>query len=312
MGTMDWKNILPMVFMLSVASATKLEIEASFNKTAKLPCNFKNPQNLSLKELLVFWQGGRDSVLYEFYRGKENQMHVDSKYINRTKLNPTTWILLLQNVQIMDQGMYTCFVQHYGLKGPVVIHQFSFQLSVLAPFSKPEIIQLDNKTAEIGDILNFSCFANQGYPKPQKMYWKIETKNSTKYPGDMYVFQDNTNQLYNVTTNLSLPINGTTTWINITCLVQTRESMEPLTSETLHIKIQPNENPSSSFLIPGLGIACAIIVVLLIFKMLIWRNALCGKREDTKVKAENTGHPTERDEALEPMNDGLCEKKEDR
>ncbi|XP_051841351.1 T-lymphocyte activation antigen CD86 isoform X2 [Antechinus flavipes] len=314
MGTMGCENILLMMFMLSdmlSVSATEIKIEAFFNKTAKLPCNFKNPQNSSPEELVIFWQGHKDDVLYEFYRGKENLMYVHSNYINRTKLNPNTWILQLQNVQIMDQGMYTCFVQHYGSKGPVVIHQFSFQLSVLAPFSKPEIIQLDNKTAEIGDVLNFSCSANQGYPKPQKMYWKIETKNSTKYLGDMYVFQDNTNQLYNVTTILSLLINDTSPWINITCLIQTQESMEPLASETMHLKTQPKENPDSSFLIPGLVIAGAISAVLCIF-ILIGRNACCATREAPNVKAENTEHPKERDEALEPMNHGSCEKTEDR
>ncbi|XP_031815589.1 T-lymphocyte activation antigen CD86 [Sarcophilus harrisii] len=310
MGTMDQKNILLMVFMISVAFATELEIEAFFNKTTKLPCNFKNPQNIGPEELVIFWQGGRDCVLYEFYRGKENLMYVNSKYINRTKLNPNTWVLQLQNVQIMDQGTYTCFVQHYGSKGPVVIHQFSFQLSVFAPFSKPEIIQLDNKTAEIGSVMNISCSANQGYPKPRKMYWKVETTNSTKYPGDMHVFQDNTNQLYNVTTILSLPINGTSPWINITCLVQTQESMEPLTSETMHIKIQPNENPGSNLLILGLVTpACAIIVILLIVTIL---TNCCGMRSSQSVNAEDNGHPKERDEVLEPMNYGVCEKTEDR
>ncbi|XP_072469931.1 T-lymphocyte activation antigen CD86 isoform X2 [Notamacropus eugenii] len=237
MYTMNWKIlVLSMMATLLVANATKSEVEAFYNETANLPCDFKNPQNFSQEELVIFWQGARDDVLYELYRGREKQIHVHANYINRTKFNQTTWILHLLNVQITDQGKCTCFVQHLGPKGLVIIHQLSFQLSVLAPFSQPEITRLDNKTAEIGEILNFSCSSKQGYPKPEKIYWIVETTNSTQYPGEIHLSQDDTNQLYYVTTALSLPITESTIWINITCFLKTQGPVELLTSETLQIK----------------------------------------------------------------------------
>ncbi|XP_036601989.1 T-lymphocyte activation antigen CD86 [Trichosurus vulpecula] len=317
MVTMDCKILGLLVFMIMFSGgiATKLEVGAFFNKTADLPCGFKNTQAISPEDLVIFWQGAKDDVLYELYRGKEKQNHVHPSYINRTKFTQTTLILHLLNVQIVDQGTYTCFVQYLSPKGLVIIHQLPFLLSVLAPFSRPEITRLDNKTAEIGNVLNFSCSSKQGYPKPQKIYWVVETKNSTMYLGEIHLSQDDTSQLYNVTTALSLPITDSTIWINITCFLQTQGPEELLTSETLLIKMKPYEEPDSNFLIPGLVTAFVITVVLLIvLRVPHWKKCphLCGKREATRVKAEDTDHPKERDEALEPANHQMREKKEDR
>ncbi|XP_020841585.1 T-lymphocyte activation antigen CD86 [Phascolarctos cinereus] len=317
MYNMIWKIFFSlMLCILPGANATNSEIGAFFNETADLPCGFKNTQNISLEELVIFWQGAKDDVLYELYRGREKQIHVHPNYIDRTKYNQTAWILYLLNVQIADQGEYTCFVQYLGPKGLVIIHQLSFQLSVLAPFSKPEITRLDNKTAQIGDLLNFSCSSKQGYPKPREIYWIVEAENSTRYSGDIHLSQDDTNQLYNVTTALSLPITDSTIWINITCLLQTQGPVELLTSETLNIKRKPYEEPDSNFMIPGLiiSVATAVVVLMIILGAPNWKKCphFCGKREATGVNAEDTDHPKEKDEALEPVNHQMCEKREDR
>uniref|UniRef100_A0A4X2K5S9 Ig-like domain-containing protein n=2 Tax=Vombatus ursinus TaxID=29139 RepID=A0A4X2K5S9_VOMUR len=312
---MIWKIFFFLtLLMLPGANATKSEIVALFNETADLPCGFKNPQNISLEELVTFWQGAKDDVLYELYRGREKQTHVHPNYIDRTKYNQTAWILHLLNVQIVDQGEYTCFVQHLGPRGLVIIHQLSFQLSVLAPFSQPEITRLDNRTAQIGDILNFSCSSKQGYPKPQEIYWIVEAENSTRYSGDIHLSQDDTNQLYKVTTALSLPITDSTIWINITCLLQTQGPVKLLTSETLNIQMKPYEEPDSNFMIPGLIIAVVTVVLLIILRVPNWGKCppCCGKREATRVNTEDTDHPKEKDETLEPVNHQMCEKREDR
>ncbi|XP_068935736.1 T-lymphocyte activation antigen CD86 [Petaurus breviceps papuanus] len=311
---MDLKHFVLSMFTFFVVIDTKPNIEVLFNETADLPCDFKNPQNIGQEELVIFWQGAKDNVLYELYCGSEKQMHVHPSYINRTKFNRTTWNLHLLSVQIVDQGEYTCFVQHRSPKGLVIIHQLPFHLSVLAPFSQPEITRLDNMTVETGNTLNFSCSSKQGYPNPQKIYWTVETHNSTEYSGEIHLSQDETTQLYNVTTFLSLPITDSTTCINITCFLQTQGPVELLISETFRIKMKPYKEPESNFLIPGIIMASVILILLMILKAPCWKKCphLCGKGEATRVKAEDSDHPKERDKALEPVNHQMCEKREDR
>ncbi|XP_043849440.1 T-lymphocyte activation antigen CD86 [Dromiciops gliroides] len=253
-----------------VVKATKPEVGAVFNETVNLPCGFKNPQEISLEDLVIFWQGDKGDVLYELYRGREKLMHVHPSYINRTKYDQSTWILYLLNVQITDQGEYTCFVQHHSVKGLVLIHQFSFQLSVFAPFSQPEITQL-NKTAESGDMLTFYCSSKEGYPEPQEIYWIVETTNSTKYPGVIYLSQDDTNQLYHVTTNLSLPVTDATTSINITCFIKTQGPVELLISKTQYIEIKPNEKLDGNFQISGRKIAKTMALIIAVVFVIIIR-----------------------------------------
>ncbi|XP_044525099.1 T-lymphocyte activation antigen CD86 [Gracilinanus agilis] len=275
----------------TVATATEPKVEAFFNGTVDLPCNFKNPEEISLEELLIFWQDANDLVLYELYQGREKREFIHPKYINRTEYNQTTWTLRLQNVRIEDQREYKCLVQHRGPKGLVLVHQFSFQLFVLAPFSQPEITRLDNMTAKIGDVLNFSCSAEQGYPQPEEMYWMVTTENSTKIPGIMDLSIDNITQLYDVRTTLSLTFNETTR-INISCYLQTVGQKEPLISKILTIEIQSNEDPGNNFLELILGLVLLFIVIAIV----CWtkRHRLCDKRGTTKEKAEDPGHSEEK------------------
>lgn len=104
--------------------------QAYFNETGYLPCHFTNSQNISLGELVVFWQNQDKLVLYEFYRGKENPENVDPDYKGRTSLDKDNWTLRLHNVQIKDKGLYQCFVHRKGTSGLVPIHQMSTDLSV--------------------------------------------------------------------------------------------------------------------------------------------------------------------------------------
>ncbi|XP_053519088.1 T-lymphocyte activation antigen CD86 isoform X7 [Artibeus jamaicensis] len=122
-------TLFVMVFLFfGVASMKNL---AYFNETGYLPCHFTNSQNISLGELVVFWQNQDKLVLYEFYRGKENPENVDPDYKGRTSLDKDNWTLRLHNVQIKDKGLYQCFVHHKGASGLVSLHQMNIDLSVL-------------------------------------------------------------------------------------------------------------------------------------------------------------------------------------
>lgn len=108
-----------------------MKSQAYFDKTGNLPCHFTNSQNISLEELVVFWQKQHKLVLYELYKGKEKPDNVHPKYKGRTSFDQDNWTLRLHNLQIKDEGLYQCFVHHQGPKGLIPIYQMSSELSVV-------------------------------------------------------------------------------------------------------------------------------------------------------------------------------------
>ncbi|KAF5924011.1 hypothetical protein HPG69_010443 [Diceros bicornis minor] len=209
--------------------AASIKSQAYFNETGHLPCHFPNSQNISLDELVLFWQNQDKMVLYELYLGKENPDNVHAEYKGRTSFDQDSWTLRLHNVQIKDKGLYQCFIHHKGPKGLVPAYQMSSELSVLANFSQPEILLISNRT-ENSDIINLTCSSTQGYPEPKKMYFLLETENSTtKYDAVMNKSQNNVTELYNVSISLSFSVPSETNNVSIFCVLQP----EPMETELL-------------------------------------------------------------------------------
>ncbi|XP_015104596.1 T-lymphocyte activation antigen CD86 isoform X3 [Vicugna pacos] len=217
-STMGLRNIfVVMAFLLS--GAASLKSQAYFNETGDLPCHFTNSQNLSLDELVIFWQDQDKLVLYELYRGQEKPHNVDPRYMGRTSFDLDNWTLRLHNVQIKDKGSYQCFIHHKGPTGLVPIYHMSSDLSVLANFSQPEISLISNQT-ENSNIINLNCSSTQGYPEPQKMYILLKTKNSTtEYDAVMKKSQNNITELYSVSISMSFSIPPETN-VSIFCVLQ--------------------------------------------------------------------------------------------
>ncbi|XP_054569914.1 T-lymphocyte activation antigen CD86 isoform X7 [Eptesicus fuscus] len=222
--------LVMMAFLLYGAASMK----AYFNKTGELPCHFTNSKNISLKELVVFWQM-ENKVLYELFRGKENPQNVHANFKDRTSLDQDNLTLRLHNVQIKDKGLYQCFIHHQEPGGMIPIHQKDIDLSVLANFSQPEIMLLSNRT-ENSDI-NVTCSSVQGYPKPKKMYLLIKTMNSTsEYDADMKIIQDKNTGLYNVSISLSSLVFPETN-VSIFCVLQPEPTQTQLFSQPYNIEV---------------------------------------------------------------------------
>nr|KAF6377498.1 CD86 molecule [Myotis myotis] len=119
------------VMALLLSGAASMKSQAYFNKTGDLPCYFTNPQNISLDELVVFWQDQDKLVLYELLKGKENPQSVDANYKDRTSLDQDNWTLRLHNIEIKDKGLYQCFIYHRKSLQGMIIHQNDIDLSVL-------------------------------------------------------------------------------------------------------------------------------------------------------------------------------------
>lgn len=98
---------------------------------------------------------------------------------------------------------------------------FFFCISILlsANFSQPEIRLIANQT-EKSNIINLTCSSTQGYPEPQKMYVRLNTKNSTSnYDAVLKKSQNNITELYNVSISVSFPIPPETN-VTIFCVLQ--------------------------------------------------------------------------------------------
>nr|KAF6377497.1 CD86 molecule [Myotis myotis] len=229
------------VMALLLSGAASMKSQAYFNKTGDLPCYFTNPQNISLDELVVFWQDQDKLVLYELLKGKENPQSVDANYKDRTSLDQDNWTLRLHNIEIKDKGLYQCFIYHRKSLQGMIIHQNDIDLSVLANFSQPEIMLISNRTEN--SFINVTCSSVQGYPKPKKMNFLLKTMNSTsEYDAVMKIIQDNITGLYNVSISSSLPVFPETN-VSIFCVLQPEPTQTELFSQPYNIDAKPPQPP---------------------------------------------------------------------
>nr|XP_023407507.1 T-lymphocyte activation antigen CD86 isoform X2 [Loxodonta africana] len=267
-STMGLKSILfVMALLLSGAAAA---IKTYFNETAYLPCQFINSQNISLDELVVFWQNQEKLVVYELYQGKEKFDNVDPKYKNRNiSFDEENWTLRLHNVEIKDQGDYQCFIHHKGPKGLVPSHKMfpPTKLLVIANFSQPEIMEGSNSSSK--SYRNLTCSSIQGYPQPEEMYFLLTTENSTiKYSTTMQKSQDNITELYNVSISWSYSGFHDTTNRSIICVLCVSEMC--LFSKPYDI-VPPKTHPPPKDDILWITALSLVIVGVTVFFLVRWK-----------------------------------------
>ncbi|XP_049978355.1 T-lymphocyte activation antigen CD86 isoform X1 [Alexandromys fortis] len=260
------------VFVLSDAAAMKRQ--AYFNRTAYLPCHPTKAQNMSLSELVVFWQDQKKSVLYEHYFGREKLDNVNAKYLNRTSFDGENWTLGLHNVQIKDMGLYDCFIQKKTPKGSVILQQTYTELSVVANFSEPKMeVQYKDRNSGI----NLTCSSKQGFPKPTKMYvWIINSTNSTnEYSDEMLISQDNVTELFTVSINFSIPFPDDVWSVTAVCVLETESMRTSSTPQDIVLpRSESNQDERKSWI-------AAVVTGLLIFALVLvyLRNRYKRKQE---------------------------------
>ncbi|XP_070262406.1 T-lymphocyte activation antigen CD86 isoform X2 [Myotis yumanensis] len=305
-------TLFVMAFLLSGAASMKSQ--AYFNKTGDLPCHFTNPENISLDELVVFWQNQDKLVLYELFRGKENLQSVDANYKDRTSLDQDNWTLRLHNIQIKDKRLYQCFIYHRkNLQGMTLIHQNDIDLSVLANFSQPEIMLISNRTEN--SYINVTCSSVQGYPEPTKMYFQLKTMNSTsEHDAVMEIIQDNITGLYNVSISLSLLVFPETN-VSIFCVLQPEPTETELFSQPYNIDAKPPQPPlpvPDNVLLTALPVlllvVCAMVVFFITLKKRKKKPGPSHECEVIRVEGEESEQAKERVENRVPerSNEAQC------
>ena len=117
-------------FLIEGIAANVHHVKSFLNHTAYLSCYFPNSQKTDINNVIVFWQKGTGEVVHEVYLGQEKHDHLNSKYINRTKMDMDKWTLQLLNVGIVDEGQYKCIIMHVD-KGPKkLIHESECLLNI--------------------------------------------------------------------------------------------------------------------------------------------------------------------------------------
>lgn len=106
-------------------------MKSFLNHTAYLSCYFSNSQKTDIKDLRLFWQKEAVEVVHEVYHGQEIYDNLSPKYINRTKMDMDKWTLQLLNAGIVDEGQYTCIIQHRDKGSPKVIHRSECSLHII-------------------------------------------------------------------------------------------------------------------------------------------------------------------------------------
>uniref|UniRef100_A0A8C3JHI6 Ig-like domain-containing protein n=1 Tax=Calidris pygmaea TaxID=425635 RepID=A0A8C3JHI6_9CHAR len=254
-------------------AASVHQVKSFLNHTAYLSCFFTNSQKTDIEDLRVFWQKGTDEVVHEVYHGQEKHDNLSPKYINRTKMDMDKWTLQLLNAGIVDEGQYTCIIQHRIKGSPQVIHKSECFLHIIANYSQPEIHIGEQMAAHRHNKhLNLSCSSSGGYPEPKQMTWLISHENTTRrLTGHTDVSQDAATKLYNVTSKLNIPI-PTNTFTNISCLLHLGEQLGSLVSVPLGIEIQGEEMEQVKINFFGPLIAVIILITLLVGFVILKKN----------------------------------------
>uniref|UniRef100_A0A8B9BDA2 CD86 molecule n=1 Tax=Anser brachyrhynchus TaxID=132585 RepID=A0A8B9BDA2_9AVES len=260
------------IIILPGITASGHQVKSFFNHTAYLSCYFTNSQKTDVKDLRVFWQKGAAEVVHEVYYGQEKHDNLSPKYINRTKMDMDKWTLQLLNAGIMDEGQYTCIIQHRDKGSPKVIHTSECSLSIIANYSQPEITQLPTGELKPKENLNLSCSSSGGYPEPRQMIWLISYENTTnRHIHHMDVSQDAVTKLYNVTSKLNITV-PTNVLTNISCLLHLREELGSLVSAPLAIEIQSEEMEQVKVNFFGPLIAAIILITILLGFVILKKN----------------------------------------
>lgn len=259
---------------------------AYFNKTGELPCLFKNPKNLSWNELVIFWQDQNKLVLFDFYQGIEKPATVDPRYKGRTSFDRDSSTLKLHDVQIQDEGIYSCFVHHKKPEGMLPIDNKSTQLSVYANFSQPNITSIPNGTKQYDSKVNLTCSSTNGYPEPTRMWFLIEQEAASRnIDAVMKKSQNDITKLYTVSISESFSSSLGADNASIFCVLQNKhEELRSLPYKiVLDVKTTDPPPPAQELFHWILPICLILAVVFLMVLIKCKKNKKPGLRPDSEA-----------------------------
>ncbi|XP_063809956.1 T-lymphocyte activation antigen CD86 [Pseudophryne corroboree] len=238
---------------------------------AELKCNFNNSKNISWKDLTLYWQIGTVKMVNTIRFGKEERKWNSKNY---TMVFQPNGDLTLYNITLQDMAIYTCLVISDSDK----VHESTFQLDVIANFTKPEIENSSISTTitlNQGDTVDLRCSSGNGFPEPQKMFWKVSDENRTTpyYPEHKII---NISSAFNISSSLSWKVEHS---INITCVLVAHGGESSSTALEIEVRKKPRET-GHNYAIISSAIATIIILTMagiILFICLKNKHGICNR-----------------------------------
>ncbi|XP_055505907.1 uncharacterized protein LOC129705966 isoform X5 [Leucoraja erinacea] len=169
---------LALAWLLPAADSLDMNIFASpknvfLNSEVLLECKFTGfTAPLDLRNVGVLWYGPGQEQIYAFETGEHRRKKPGTE-ISDIELSKGDASLLLNNVQLADEGNYTCVVFVTPEKA-----QKSSELRVLA---QPKLhLSTQHVTIETGAEKLVTCDATGFYPEAHNIYWEKVSKDKTE------------------------------------------------------------------------------------------------------------------------------------
>ncbi|KAE8617264.1 hypothetical protein XENTR_v10009015 [Xenopus tropicalis] len=222
---------LCLLLLLSLTEAIdlrvpELPVTGLLDKDVILPCWFTPSEGFSPKNLSVFWKLPNQQQDYGFVLGEDLQENQPPQYKDRIglfheELSKGNMSLLLQRVQLIDEGIYICFVNVQNSS------YASVSLQVGASFTKPTLHLEPSEALKPGDQVTVTCHTYDGYPEADILWQNGEGKNMTENVTTSQVA--NEKGLFHVQSSLSVILETSDTY---TCLV-----FNPVLQEETHASL---------------------------------------------------------------------------
>ncbi|XP_023181633.1 CD276 antigen-like [Xiphophorus maculatus] len=192
------------------------EISCNFKQSCILPCSFQ-----SYGEPILHWTQLESSELrvHSYYDNQDQLGPQNENFRGRTSLfqdqiSRGNASLLLREVQLQDQGRYSCYIS--TIKG----HEESIiRLSVDAPVSDIRIHQDGNR---------ITCSSEGIYPQPE-LTWSTEPPSNTTLQNRTTVHQTE-EKLYDISSSLTVPDGSDRIY---SCTIRTRRNQRRATFRKL-------------------------------------------------------------------------------
>ncbi|XP_014344349.1 CD276 antigen isoform X2 [Latimeria chalumnae] len=297
---MQVQLFLPGLLALCLVGALEIQVPdlpvvALYGTDTTLNCSFSSSTNFSLANLNVIWQLTDTRKVIHSYSSKQGQLAKQgSNYVNRTalfqhELPHGNASLLLRQVQISDEGSFTCFVSTTKEYNSAAV-----TLQVAASYSKPSLHLEPSKDLKPGDQVTVKCRSFGGYPLATVLWHDGRGNNITENVTTSQIA--NEEGRFGIQSVLSVLLEPNSTY---SCLVR-NEVLHEETHASVTVTGQQLTFPAVALWVI-IGLAVCVLVLLLALAY------VCRKkiRETCKEGAsEEEGQDVEEEEsktAMQPL-----------
>ncbi|XP_023675619.1 CD276 antigen-like isoform X1 [Paramormyrops kingsleyae] len=179
-------TLVPLIAVLVISAVAALDVHvpevpvvALYGQDVTLHCTFNASSPVNLSELSVYWElADTKRSIHSFSAGRDQLTEQADTFANRTslfnaQLGSGNASLLLRNVRIADDGVFSCFVSLGTFGSGALV------LQVAAPYTKPQVTLAPDLNLRPGDEVSLTCVAYGGFPQAQVQWQDGMGRNMT-------------------------------------------------------------------------------------------------------------------------------------